>query len=61
MGAREDTDLRWRKSSHSGGNGGCVEAAPTPAFVAVRDSKNRDGGQLKFTPTTWRALLDTLS
>jgi uncharacterized protein DUF397 len=35
-------ELRWRKSSRSGGNGGqCVELAHTRD--AVRDSKNPDG------------------
>lgn len=33
------SDLRWRKSSHSGGEGGqCVEVAHTKAVI--RDSKN---------------------
>ncbi len=37
--------LRWRKSSHSGGNGGdCVELAHT--LAAVRDSKNPTGPTL---------------
>jgi hypothetical protein len=36
--------FRWRKSSHSGGNGACVELAHTGA---VRDSKNPDGPILR--------------
>lgn len=35
-----DLVFRWRKSSHSGGNGQCVEVAD---FGAVRDSKNAGG------------------
>ncbi|MFJ6777431.1 DUF397 domain-containing protein, partial [Kitasatospora sp. NPDC091257] len=32
---------RWRKSSHSGGQGACVEiAVPGAGEVAVRDSKD---------------------
>ncbi|MER7169705.1 DUF397 domain-containing protein [Micromonospora sp. NPDC000207] len=54
------TGARWRKSSYSGGNGGnCVEVADNlPGVVGVRDSKDREGGTLTFTPTAWRAFLD---
>jgi hypothetical protein len=46
--------LTWRKSSHSGGNGGqCVEVAAS-GRVFVRDSKNRDSGHLGFSAQTWR-------
>ncbi|HTP17452.1 MAG TPA: DUF397 domain-containing protein [Streptosporangiaceae bacterium] len=48
----------WFKSSYSGGNGGnCVEVARNlPGIVAVRDSKNPDGGALIFTRDEWRAF-----
>lgn len=50
----------WRKSSHSGGNGGqCVEVAGSvPGVVAVRDSKNPDGPILMFSPAAWAAFVD---
>ncbi|WP_189161707.1 DUF397 domain-containing protein, partial [Sphaerisporangium melleum] len=36
----EIKDLNWRKSSYTSGNGGnCVEIAPLPGGMAVRDSK----------------------
>ena len=49
----------WRKSRHSGGNGGqCVEVAQNlPAMVAVRDSKDPDGPHLVVTPAAWAAFL----
>jgi hypothetical protein len=42
------TDAAWQKSSYSGSSGGqCVEAARNlPGVVAIRDSKNPDGGAL---------------
>jgi Domain of unknown function (DUF397) len=49
----------WHKSSYSGSNGGsCVEVAGNlPGIVAVRDSKNLEGGALTLTPAQWRGLL----
>ena len=48
----------WRKSSHSGDNGGnCVEVARNlPGAVAVRDSKDPEGPKLVFAPDEWRAF-----
>ncbi|MFF2141517.1 DUF397 domain-containing protein [Kitasatospora sp. NPDC058190] len=49
-----NTQLTWFKSSHSSTEGGaCVEIALTPAAVHVRDSKDRTGPQLCFTPEAW--------
>jgi hypothetical protein len=54
------TNAEWRKSSFSGSNGGgCVEVGRNlPGVVAVRDSKDRQGPALVFTPAEWRAFLD---
>jgi len=47
----------WRKSSYSGGNGGgCVEIAASPGQVLVRDSKDREGPVLSFSPDEWAAF-----
>jgi Domain of unknown function (DUF397) len=53
------TDADWRKSSYSGNNGGnCVEvAANLPGVVAIRDSKDPDGGVLVFATRGWRAFI----
>ncbi|MFI0791304.1 DUF397 domain-containing protein [Micromonospora rubida] len=52
------TGAHWRKSTHSGSNGGdCVEVADNlPGVVAVRDSKDPAGPVLSFTPTAWTAF-----
>jgi hypothetical protein len=50
------TGVNWRKSTYSGLNG-CVEVAFVDGKVAVRDSKDRQGLVLFFSPAEWRAFL----
>jgi hypothetical protein len=51
----------WRKSTHSGGNGGeCVEVADLGQGIGVRDSKNPAGGHLAIAPESFRALIAEL-
>ncbi|MEU8259766.1 DUF397 domain-containing protein [Micromonospora sp. NPDC048999] len=53
---------RWRTSSRSTDSGGnCVEVAGNlPGVVLVRDSKDRSGPTLSFTPDAWRSLITAL-
>jgi hypothetical protein len=52
---------QWQTSTHSGGNGSCVEVASNlPGIVAVRDSKDRQGPALVFTSEEWRTFLDSV-
>lgn len=46
----------WRKSSHSGDEGACVEIALLPEAVAVRDSTDPAGPVLVFAPAAWAAF-----
>ncbi|MFC8848604.1 MULTISPECIES: DUF397 domain-containing protein [unclassified Micromonospora] len=47
----------WHKATRSG-NTDCVEVADNLAeVVLVRDTKDRDGGTLHFTPTAWRSFV----
>lgn len=50
-------DVRWSKSSHSAPSGNCVEVAILDGRVGVRDSKDRSGAVLMFTPTEWNAFV----
>nr|WP_301176412.1 DUF397 domain-containing protein [Actinomadura geliboluensis] len=55
-------DTHWRKSSHSGSNGGdCVELADVAcaSVVAVRDSKDPDGPVLLLTRAALRTALQS--
>jgi hypothetical protein len=55
------TNLRWHKSSFSGGEGGgndnCIEVALAGETTAVRDSKNTSGPVLTLPASAWTALL----
>lgn len=46
----------WRKSTRSQ-TSNCVEVAPMPATVALRDSKDRGGPVLLFDRGEWRHFL----
>lgn len=52
----------WEKSSYSNGSGGhCVETRLVSGrMAAMRDTQNRELGQLGFTAEEWTALLGTL-
>ncbi|GAA3933797.1 DUF397 domain-containing protein [Actinomadura viridis] len=54
----EFSNARWRKSSHShAGSGDCVEVAPVPGSVGMRDSKDPSGPVLLVARTGMSALL----
>jgi hypothetical protein len=47
----------WRTSSRSGGGDNCVEVAfDADGAVGIRDSKDRTGPILEFSPTEWIAF-----
>lgn len=51
--------MNWRKSTYSSGNGGeCVEVAGHAHRVLVRDTKDRGGPVLRFTPGAWRRFAE---
>ena len=53
----DDVITPWRKSSHSNSGANCVEAAKTRGgMVAVRDSRNPEGGPLRFSLAEWQAF-----
>jgi len=52
--------MEWRKSTYTGGQGNCVEVADDAAAVAVRDTKDRDGGTLAFTGSAWERFTASL-
>lgn len=58
MNSADLPGARWRKSSHSGQEGNCVEVAFLDGGrVAVRDSKDAGHGlALVFTAAEWAAF-----
>ena len=57
MATMDLTRAAWFKSTRSSGNGNCVEVAVVDDTVAVRDTKNREGGMLVFSAAEWSAFL----
>lgn len=55
-------DLRFRKSKRCEAlnQEGCVELAAGPGFVAVRDSQDPHGGELRVSPADWRRFVAEL-
>ena len=51
-------DRTWRKADRSNQEGACVEVRMTDGAVHVRDSKDRSGPVLAFTPAEWATFLD---
>jgi hypothetical protein len=53
------TATGWRKSSYSTSNGGnCVEVGEARRGVLVRDTKDRTGPVLRFSPAAWRRFAE---
>jgi len=53
-----DDELRWFKSSFSGGNGeGCIEVAFLRAGVTVRDTKDRTLAPHRYPAGAWTEFL----
>lgn len=53
----EANALSWRKSSHSTGNGECVEVALMRGEVAIRDSKDPAMGLLLCGRRSWQVFV----
>jgi hypothetical protein len=52
--------LSWRTSSASAGVGECVEVATAPSIVLTRDSRDRSGAVLRFSPAQWLDLVERI-
>jgi hypothetical protein len=51
-------DIGYRKSSHSGAEGNCVEVGARDGMIHVRDTKGHGNGPVcRFTADEWRAFI----
>jgi hypothetical protein len=60
MTAPEPDGIVWHTSSYSTNEGACVQVAPGPDRVLVRDSKDPTGPALALPTPAWQAFLLTL-
>jgi Domain of unknown function (DUF397) len=61
VGVQDLRRAQWRISTHSANGSTCVEVARNlPGIVAVRDSKDRQGPVLTFTPDQWQTFIARL-
>jgi Domain of unknown function (DUF397) len=58
MPDRDISRAVFRKSTHSDGGEGCVEAATLNGARLVRDSKDPDGPTLAFERPAWAAFIN---
>ena len=57
----DKSSREWRKSSHSGNSGNCVEVCANHAdTVAVRDSKNVPGPELAVSSGAWSEFVQAI-
>ena len=61
MSAPEPHGIAWHKSGYSAESGGCVEIAPAPDRVLVRDSKDPHGPALAVPTSAWQRFLTTVT
>ncbi|MFD5188151.1 DUF397 domain-containing protein [Streptomyces sp. NPDC058357] len=54
-------NAEWFKSSHSNGNGNCIEVARLDGEVAVRDSKVQAGPVLTCASEGWQAFIGSVA
>ncbi|WP_405819408.1 DUF397 domain-containing protein [Streptomyces sp. NBC_01390] len=55
------TRLNWQKSTYSEEASSCVEMAPTPTTIHIRDSKTPASPHLTLRPTTWADFLSDVT
>lgn len=58
--ARAKVMTDWRKASCSVNNGQCAEVRNNAHTVLIRDTEDRNGTVLAFTPSNWQAFINSL-
>lgn len=58
MASKNLSRAPWRTSSYSNVGGECVEVAAAGGRIGVRDTKDRAGATLSFSPAAWQRFAD---
>ncbi|MEV6350048.1 DUF397 domain-containing protein [Actinoplanes sp. NPDC051851] len=57
MHQEQSVDVDWQTSTFCA-TANCVQVAQNDDTIMVRDSKDPEGGVLRYTPDEWSAFLD---
>ncbi|MEV1022011.1 DUF397 domain-containing protein [Streptomyces sp. NPDC050264] len=61
MNSPDLTNADWFKSTHSSGQGACIEVAALPNTIASRDSKDLNSPVLLFSRDGWREFIGAVN
>ncbi|MGW3786968.1 DUF397 domain-containing protein [Micromonospora chokoriensis] len=51
----------WRVSTRTGNSGACVEARHIKGRIEVRDTRDRGGPALSFSPSDWTTFITSIT
>ena len=60
IGDGSGSEPKWRKATHSTGNGACVEVTSFNGILAIRDSQDQGGPVVTCEQLIWRSFVSAI-